>query len=100
MNLTIPNHNNKLSADCFLHVFKSLGKYTAEELMEAKAIQINELPDTYSLHESGIGISSIADLPTWMFYASHKCTKKEYMHSVKGTPTTQIYFMLFKKNII
>lgn len=96
MHLTIPNFNNKLASDVFLHIYKSLGQYTGEHFLTAD-IKINEIPDTYQVHD--IGVSTIAELPSWMFFTSHNCTAKEYMQSVKATPDTKIYFMIFKKII-
>jgi len=95
MKLTIPNFNNKLSADVFFHVYKTLGKYTCEDFRSWQQIEVNELPDKYIVHD--IGTCLLKELPPWMMLYSHNCTIKEYLVSTNTQPDTLIHFIIFKK---
>ena len=98
--LTIQNYNNKLQADCFLHIFKTLGNWDGNDMIDSYQYTFNDDTTTlWKLTPSGIGVHQIKNMPNWMIKMSHNLSKEDFMKVMKIEPEHQVYWMIFERII-
>lgn len=96
LNLSIPNFNNKLAADIFLHIYKHLGNLDPYLMME-QPFQIKDTEGLWLLYD--LGRLPVSVIPKHYFIMSHNCDKNKYMTETNCTPETEVYFLIIKKHI-
>ena len=95
LNFKIDNFNTKLQSECFLHLWKTLGQYSGEDLIHKYQYTINGNADV-KWHIHDIGKVEINQMPPWMILMSHNLNLKElkrYWQMEKG----EVYFVIFKQ---
>ena len=101
LKLKIENINNKVNADCFIHIWINLGllhKHNEQgmDIINTHEFIINDnLNERWQIHD--IGKQQMCELPNWMCVMSHNMNKKEFINAHKIEPDTVIYFIIFKK---
>ncbi len=94
LSLKIENLNNKLNADCFLHLWTTLGSFDGNDLIHEHEFKINDLPQVFKIHD--IGKCSFKELPAWMGIMSHNLPKKDLKSYLKVNDDQVIYFVIFR----
>ena len=67
LTIKIDNFNNKLSADSFLHIWKTLGSFDGNAMINDYQYQIHGNDKTWRIHD--IGKIALKELPAWMMEA-------------------------------
>ncbi len=94
MKLKIDNFNSKLNASSFLHIWKTLGNYDGNEMIEKYEYELNGSDKKWRIHD--IGKIALKQLPSWMIYMSHNLNHEELKKLMKLKDEDEVYFVIFK----
>jgi hypothetical protein len=94
LTIKIDNFNNKLSADSFLHIWKTLGSFDGNAMINDYQYQIHGNDKTWRIHD--IGKIALKELPAWMIYMSHNLNHEQLKKLMNISDEDEVYFIIFK----